>query len=175
MIAAGCSRTANVPPGEKEPTKTGAAVLSEAGSEPDHIATEEQKARIAKLLNERLDGDMGYPFAQFANKLLANSRLHLSDGIWLMTLDRDVARAALQSPFPATYQPTLRELFDAIATQTSTAWQYNPSGKYVESDATETDKRAPTIFEFTPAQRARPFEVTLPAGWKSKDNGAFQS
>jgi hypothetical protein len=87
-----------------------------------------------------------------------------------MTSSRDIAVAELQPTFPSSYDPTLRELMDSIAQQTSSQWKYEPTGKYLNSDVPRevTDL---AFFEFTPAKRDRPLEFTLPKGWKRQDRG----
>ena len=115
---------------------------------------------------------MGNSFRQFANVFLVSSRIHLETGVGLMTEYDEIANAPLQSPFPSSYQPTLRELLDAIALQTFSQWKYDASSKYFSS---EVPHKAPVeglaIFEFTKAKREKPFEVTLAEGWKAIDKG----
>ena len=125
-----------------------------------------------QLLAARLDGGMGYSFRQFANMFLVSSRIQFGTGIGLMTSDKEIAEVPLQSPFPASYKPTLGEFLDAIALQTFSEWKYDPSSKYFES---EVDHEAPVeglaIFEFTKTKREKRFAVTLPDGWKTIDKG----
>lgn len=129
--------------------------------------TEEQQGR---LLKERLDGGMSYSFVQFANMFFVKSRLDLGLCIGLMTPSKDVAKATLTSSFPEFYKPTLREFLDAIALQTFSCWKYDPTDRYLEKKkGVSLDDVA--IFEFTPIEREKPYEVTLAKGWKPVDRG----
>jgi hypothetical protein len=73
--------------------------------------------------------------------------------------------------FPEFYKPTLRELLDVIALQTSSEWKYDPSGKHIQSDVDHGPVEDLAIFEFTEVKREKPFQVDLPKGWKSTDKG----
>src|SRR5205085_11129590 len=97
--------------------------------------------------------------------------IHLGTGIGLMTSDTEIAELPLQSPFPASYQPTLREFLDAIALQTFSEWKYDPSNKYLKTEDLETRVEGLAIFEFTKTKREKPFEVALADGWKRVDKG----
>ena len=130
--------------------------------------TDEERAHF---LNDRLNGEMGYSFGQFSNLFLVTSRLQFGIGVGLMTSSKEVANAPLRSPFPASYQPTLREFLDAIALQTASEWKYDPTTKYIESDAQDSPIADLAIFEFLRTTREKPFEVTLADGWKAIDKG----
>jgi hypothetical protein len=124
------------------------------------------------LLKQRISGGMGPTFSDFANVFLVLSRLKLSYGVGLMTTAKEIAAAELQSPFPKSYEPTLRELLDAIALQTFSQWKYDPSGKFFQSDVKgEAPVADLAFFEFTKAERRKPYEVDLAKGWKSVDKG----
>ena len=149
-------------------TRTGYDLSFDASSTIKPLTAEQQE----QLLGARLDGGMGYSFARFANWFLVSSRIHFGTGVGLMTSDKEVAELPLQSPFPESYKPTLREFLDAIALQTFSEWKYDPSSKYLKS---EVDHEAPVeglaIFEFTKTKREKPFEITLADGWKAIDKG----
>jgi hypothetical protein len=132
--------------------------------------TDEQQE---KLLSERLDGGMGNSFRQFSNMFLAMSRINLPYGIGLMTSSQEISNAQLHTVFPESYKPTLRELLDVIALQTSSEWKYDPTSKYFKSEVESGPVEGVAIFEFTKAKREQPFEVTLPEGWKAVDKGSW--
>ena len=114
---------------------------------------------------------MQHTFGQFANMFLVMSHLNLSHGVGLMSKSRDIAKIELQSPFPQFYHPTLREFLDAIALQTFSEWQHDPTGQFITSEVEIPAASRPVIFEFTASKREKPFEVTLADGWKSIDKG----
>ena len=174
------SRNESDPTAHNDPQPADASATADPKLEPDEdktasstikpLTTEQQE----QLLAARLDGGMGFTFSQFANMFLVSSRIHFDTGIGLMTSDKEIAELPLQSPFPTSYKPTLREFLDAIALQTFSEWKYDPSSKYFKS---EVDHEAPVeglaIFEFTKprAKREKPFAVTLADGWKTIDKG----
>jgi hypothetical protein len=132
------------------------------------LTDEEQE----KLLASRLDGGMSFTFRQFANQFLVTSRFQLSQGVGLMTLSKEISNLPLQSPFPSTYKPTLREFLDSIALQTFSEWEYDPSSKFFQSKVKHTSPvTGLAMFEFKPAKREKPYEVTLAEGWKAVDKG----
>ncbi|HJT30630.1 MAG TPA: hypothetical protein VJ783_01090 [Pirellulales bacterium] len=115
---------------------------------------------------------MGPNFNDFAKMFLVTSRFNLDYGVGLMTPSKAIAKRPLVSPYPSSYKPTLRELLDAIALQTFSQWKYDPSSKYFDSDVHGGSAvGGVAIFEFLPAEREVPFEVTLSEGWKSIDKG----
>jgi hypothetical protein len=126
------------------------------------------------LLNTRLDGGMGHAFGQFANMFLVSSRIHLGTGVGLMAASKKIAETPLQSPFPPSYKPTLREFLDAIALQTSSQWAYDPSGKFIQSDVKRDQPvEGLAVFEFVEAKREKPHEVNLAEGWTATDKGQW--
>lgn len=127
---------------------------------------------LNELLGRRLKGQMGMTFGQFGNMFMVTSRLNIGTGIGLMSENRKIVRSPLQSPFPETYHPTLREFLDAIALQTSSEWKYETTSKYFKSDIKSSKPvEGVAIFEFTAAKRAKPFKITMAEGWKSEDKG----
>ena len=151
ILAAGCSRqgpSVAARSGSK-PTVTAdsdSAVIVATTDRPDTEKAESDEIKPlveietltneqqAGLLGARLDGGMGFTFGQFANMFLATSRIHLEFGVGLMTSSREISGTTLQSPFPRSYKPTLREFLDAIALQTFSEWKYDPSSKYVKTE-----------------------------------------
>ena len=119
-----------------------------------------------------MNGRMGDSFNKNTNMFLAMSRIDVQYGVGLMTSSKEIAGLPLQSPFPQSYRPTLREFLDAIALQTSADWKYDPSSKYLQSNV-EHEKPVDDLamFEFTPSKRKKPFEITIANGWKSIDKG----
>jgi len=157
---------------EQAPTtkKNPAAPADQA--EPTKVTplTDEQ---INKLLAQRLDGGAsGLPFSSFANMFFVTSSLNLGRTVGLMTEEKEIADAELTSTFPAFYRPTLRELLDAIALQTSSEWKSETTGKFVR-DETNTGKPVigVAIFEFKKTNRKKPYQVKLGEGWKVVDHG----
>ena len=73
--------------------------------------------------------------------------------------------------FPAFYKPTLRELLDVLALETSSDWKYDPTSKYFRSDAETGPVEGLAVFEFTKTTRKKPFAVALAKGWKATDKG----
>ncbi|MCE9547257.1 MAG: hypothetical protein K8T25_17435 [Planctomycetia bacterium] len=124
-----------------------------------------------EFLKTRLSGAMGNKFHQFSNMFLVTSRINLPMGVGLMTSSREVADADLRSPFPESYQPTMREFLDTIALQSHAQWKYEPTGKYIDTDEPNRPIQDLAVYEFTPVKRVKPFKVTLAEGWKSEDKG----
>lgn len=124
------------------------------------------------LLKERLSGGMEFTFESFANMFLCSSRQQINVGIGLMSTNTVILETELQTVFPGSYKPTLREFLDAIALQTAATWSYETTGKFVKGDSPNAPPlEGMAIFEFVAAQRVKPFEVTLAKGWTTKDRG----
>jgi hypothetical protein len=186
VVTLGCSQADRSDSPAPKPTPSAEAASapqleapqSETPLEP--TAAQQKSAKIvpltpeqqADLLAARVDGGLGNEFRQYANMFLVFSRLQLGSGVGLMTSSPEIAAAELQPVFPSTYQPTLRELLDMIAMQTGSSWKYDSSGKYFQSDVPgESAATGLAIFEFTPAKRDKPYEVTLAKEWKAVDKG----
>ena len=134
------------------------------------------KSEQNKLLRRRLDGQMGLPFKAFANMFIVKSNLQgLGYTVGLMADSKTIADADLTSPFPEFYKPRLDEFLDAIALQTKSQWKYDPTDKYVRSDAPDSkpiDHIA--VFEFREQKaRPKPYHVKLAEGWKAEDKGSW--
>src|SRR5262249_575814 len=91
--------------------------------------------QLDELLGSRLDAGMQGTFSQFANMFFVASRISLPKAVALATPSERVSEAELMSPFPSTYQPTLREFLDSIAMQTLSEWKYDPTDQYVDQDS----------------------------------------
>ena len=180
FFTASCSRPSSPQTGRIDEPKTNDAAADHTVAGAPKAVASKVEARVVpltedqlkRLLQSRLDGGMGNSFQQFANMFLVSSRINLGPGVALVTPSKEIAKTELQSPFPNFYQPTLREFLDAIALQTSSAWKYDPTGKYFES---KVDHEAPvedlTFFELTTTKRERPFAISLAKGWKQEDKG----
>ena len=154
------------------PTTSTAPPKPDVDAKPSAVITPLTAEQQHRLLDTRLDGGMEFTFGQFSNMFLVSSQINLGSGVGLVTASKEIAESPLQSPFPASYQPTLREFLDAIALQTSADWKYDPTGKFVHSDVPREDpSERLALFEFTGTKREKPFAVTLAQGWKANDKG----
>ena len=129
------------------------------------------KEQQEHLLKQRLSGGMGNTFRQFTNQFLVMSRINLPYGVGLMTPSKEIASTELQPVYPQFYKPTLREFLDVIALQTKAQWKYDPTSKYFHSEVETGPVKDLAIFEFTETDREKPYQVTLPRGWRSVDKG----
>lgn len=143
------------------------ATKSKASPKP--LAQDEQE----RLLKTRVDGRTGGTFRQFSSQFLATSRLSLTSEVRLMTSSDEIAGTSLQPVYPPTYKPTLRELLDVVTLQTRSQWKYDPTSKSVPSDVETGPVTEVATFEFTKTgtERTKPYQVTLPKGWRSVDRG----
>ena len=127
---------------------------------------------LERVLQRRLSGGLGYVFKQFANMFFVKSAMDTGCSVGLSSTDDAITGTELQPVFPPFYKPTLRELLDAIALQTFSAWSYRAEDQFLGSKKEE--KRDDTdiiIVHFEKAQRAKPYEIALAAGWTSADRG----
>lgn len=183
VLALGCSQAPAPPAAQNAPADEAGAAASLESVEAPSTATIKPltSAELHKLLDTRLDSqvdplfrnaDTETTFGQFANMFLVSSRLQIGYGIGLMTPDAAVRGRQVRSPFPATYKPKVSEFLDSIALQTFSQWKYDPTSKYFHSDVPgETESEGLAMFEFLPAKREKPFQVTLADGWKAVDHG----
>ena len=115
--------------GEKPAPETPAVTNPPTKGDPDKKQLAKLKPLTEKeqsqLLTARLDGGMGYDFVNFSNMFIVKSQIALGRSVGLMTESADIQKVKLQSPFPESYQPTLRQFLDAIALQTSSEWKYD--------------------------------------------------
>ena len=127
---------------------------------------------LEQLLATRLKGGMGDSFGQFANMFLVSSRIQMGTGIGLTTSNKSLASLPLQSPFPESYKPTLREFLDSIALQTFSEWKYDSTNKYLKDEGKKDaliERLA--IFEFSKTKRAVPYAIELAGKWKAFNKG----
>ncbi|WP_395749164.1 hypothetical protein [Prosthecobacter sp.] len=136
------------------------------------LSDEEQ----AKLLAKRLEGSLGQSFGSFANMFMVRSQMDLRVCVGLKGMSREIAEAELQPVFPEFYKPTLKELLDAIALQTSSAWGYRKEDQFASSKVADTkEEDHVVIFSFTSvlaeAKPKKPYTLELAKDWKSEDRG----
>lgn len=154
--------TASSTPFPKEPPKCEAVVKP--------LSKEELEA----LLKKRVEPGMSNSFRAFANMYIVRSSIELRQIIALVTESEEIEEMQLESPFPQTYKPTLKEFLDAIATQTGSQWQYDPTNKFIRTNRKDSKPMEGIgIFEFKKAERKRPYEFTLANGWQSHDKGSW--
>jgi|GEM_PF-5439429 len=108
-LAFGQPRQANIAASALEPENIPFA-------KPEVLSDDELNA----VLSRRTDSQLGETMGNLSKMFLVNSRLAMGVGIGVGTEDRKVMKVELQHPFPESYHPTLQELLDAIALQTST-------------------------------------------------------
>lgn len=127
---------------------------------------------LNEVLSRRLSGDMGDALRNFGKMFLVNSRLQIGVGIGLVAENKKIANTELQATFPESYHPTLRELLDSIALQSSSAWNYDKTGKHFSTDQrSDTPVEGLAIFELKPTKREKPYKVALAKGWRAVDKG----
>jgi hypothetical protein len=128
--------------------------------------------RLEKLLNTRLSGGMGNSFGQFANRFVVMSLINMGNMVGLVTGSDEIENTELESPFPQSYQPTMREFLDAISLQTHSKWHYDPTGNFIRSQSKNSKPvKDVAVFEFIKAEVQKPYQVTLANGWQSVDRG----
>ena len=129
-------------------------------------------AELDQILQQRLKGGLGDDFKQFANMFFVRSGMDMGCYVGLSCADDEIAETELQPVFPEFYKPTLRELLDAIALQTSSTWSYRKEDQFLGSKVEEKKAQGDIIIvHFQKTKRAKPYEVTLARDWKSEDRG----
>src|SRR4051812_39856628 len=106
-----------------------ATTAEQAPQERTPLTTSQQD----QLLALRLKPGIGDPFDRFANRFLVTTRISIPYGIALVSREPKISDAPLQSPFPAFYEPTVREILDAIALQTFSTWTYDPTSAFIKA------------------------------------------
>ncbi len=128
--------------------------------------------QLEKLLQTRLDGRLSFLFRQFANMFVVKSSIELGKTVVLATVSKEIEYAEVESVFPVSYKPRLRELLDAIALQTGAKWDYEPTNRFIRSNRRlKTPITDIAVFEFSKVERKKPIQVTLAEGWTSTDRG----
>jgi hypothetical protein len=128
-------------------------------------------AELEALLSHRLEGGMQGTFAQFSNMFFVGSGIRLPKAIALAAKSDRVAATPLNSPFPTSYKPTLREFLDAIALQTISEWSYTTEDVVHRSGKPSGPIDHIAAFQFIFKQRPKPYDFTLAEGWKGVDRG----
>lgn len=126
-----------------------------------------------ELLKQRSNGGLGYSFEQFANMYVVSSMLNLGQMVGLMTQSETIEKTKLFPAFPSSYKPTFREFLDAIAVQTSSQWNYDPTNKFVKSEKKKEEPMKVALFEFKEVPREKPWELTIAKDWKQADRGGW--
>lgn len=112
------------------------------------ISADEQE----KLLSTRSKSLIQGTFGSFGSLVFSFHDLAIH------TDHKAVGDIKLGNPFPADYQPTWREVFDTVATQTQTAWAYDAKRNY---------------WVFTPTSFSPFFQIKIADGWTSADRGIY--
>jgi hypothetical protein len=113
------------------------------------ISENEQKA----LLSERLEkSPIQGTFSSFGNLLFALNDLAIHTDF------KEIGGVKLGSPFPDDYKPTWKEVFDTVAIQTQTTWNYDAKRNY---------------WVFTPAQNSSIYSINLANGWTAHNEGIY--
>ncbi|MHB9140155.1 MAG: hypothetical protein ACYC4Q_12195 [Victivallaceae bacterium] len=146
----------------------GQAWSADAAKKPDNSLDPKQ---VESLLQQRLSVAPEGTFSQFSNMFIVQSSIDLGRTVGLIGLTREVAGSGLQPVFPEFYSPTLRELLDAIALQSSSEWKNDRSGRHVKNNAGSNAPSNITIFEFAPVKREKPYQIKLSKGWMGLDRG----
>lgn len=169
----------------KEPAKASTGAEDESAKAPSEETKAKKSVKVPlrmltpaeldKLLARRLDGSLGYEFRQFSNMFFVKSHIDLGNEVALSTANKEIAEYELQSPFPDSYKPTLRELLDAIALQTSSAWSYKKEHQFSyhegEAKPEKKDDSGSVVIHFDPVKREKPFAYKLKKGWTALDRG----
>ena len=139
------------------------------------LSTEEQ----TKLLAERLEGSLGGAFGPFASMFMLRSRVEIGTSIGLKDATSGLTETQLQAVFPDFYKPSLKELLDTIALQTSTSWSYRKEDQFVLSKTPDKTEDEMVFFTFAPmepkAKAAKPFSLELAKGWRTEDHGYWMA
>lgn len=111
------------------------------------------EAQQKAFLSERLpSGAVSGSFGSYGSMLYAVADVSIH------TDDKAIGAAVLNSPFPAFYRPTWKELFDTIAVQTQSSWKYDAKRDY---------------WVFAKPSAAKPYSVTLADKWTSTERGIY--
>jgi hypothetical protein len=86
------------------------------------------------------------------------SLLFALNDIAMHTEDGEINSTRLNSPFPASYKPTVRQVFDTIALQTKSSWKYDAQRDY---------------WVFAKPTIQKPYSITLAGKWTSQDMGIY--
>lgn len=115
------------------------------------ISEKEQKTLLATRLEQS-------PIQGTFNSL--GSFLFSFNDLAIHTDHKEIGIIKLGSPFPSDYKPTWKEVFDTVATQTQTSWSYDAKRNY---------------WLFTPVKDALSYNIKIPDGWTSRNQGIYVS
>lgn len=104
----------------------------------------------ASFLSGRTSGSLSGTFDSYCSLLYAIKDVAID------TANSQVNQTRLVSVWPSFYQPTWRELFDAIARQTRSSWKYDSERGY---------------WVFGGPRLALPYRLQVAPGWQSDDRG----
>lgn len=107
-----------------------------------------------EFLAGRTSGSMLGKFDSFA------SLIYVAANVVMYPESESVAHTELISPFPKFYKPTWAELFDEVARQTNTHWQYAKEHDY-------------WVFSYPPLDL--PYTIELAKGWRQERRGNYVS
>jgi len=113
------------------------------------LTDDEQK----KFLSKRIEGMPGDTTFNSCSKLF-----HDEFNFTIHTESREISETILRPYIPDFYSPTWKEVFDVIGIQTRSSWKYDPQHDY---------------WEFSEPAAPKPFSLTMPDGWTSKDMGLW--
>jgi hypothetical protein len=123
---------------------------------------------------------MDLPFGQFTQMLLVpiqprSGAKRDGQAISLASSSDKIAKTFLRSPFPEFYRPTLREFLDEIAWQTNSTWKYDADDKGAQKklEGNKQDVKQLAVFDFTEAERTKPYEIALAHGWSKSNKGSW--
>ena len=124
--------------------------IAEDGNGPALTSAQQRKFLSARLPTGVITGTFG----AFGSLLFAVKQVAIH------TADAEIGKTELHSPFPDFYKPTWKELFDTIAAQTQSSWQYDLDRNY---------------WVFAKPKRAKPFAVTIADKWTADDRDIYIS
>ncbi len=127
------------------------------------------KEELKELLQKRFNGKLGNDFKSFANVFFVSSVLgNLGKMVSLSTKSKRISQSRLDSVYPETYQPTLKEFLDVIALETGSTWRYDPEAKASSTAGNTEAIENCAAFNFEEADRKPPFKVKIADGWKKR-------
>lgn len=134
---------------------------------------------VDKLLATRVEGVVGCPelesgempiltFELFAESFACTADIGENGPFPLMTGDPEVRKSAIKSNWPSNYKPTLKEMLDMVASDTSSTWKYVTEGDArlgPSVTSSEEFRNGLVLFEFTKTARNQPLTLSVPPNW----------
>ncbi|MBP9089771.1 hypothetical protein KBI23_01995 [bacterium] len=127
-----------------------------------------------KLLNTRMNSNLGDKFGAFSNMFFVRSKLDTDTCVGLSSDVEGISERELMPAFPSSYKCTLKELLDVIALQTNTKWIYRQESQVMGADS--SDKKTAdgiAIFSFVAADVKPQFDMTAAKGWKKIEHSSW--